>query len=500
MEMTSSEVKPDEMVEEPVVRVNDVSKSYSLWSYPKERLKHPILTAAGRIFPLSRFGFKNLKQMTQGMYREFHALQDISFEIRKGESWGFIGVNGSGKSTLLKIISGNLRPTKGSVEVEGKVAILDYGSGINGEFTGRENVYLKASILGLTRKQVDERFDSIAAFADIGEFMDQPVKTYSSGMGARLGFAIMAHVDADIMITDEALAVGDAFFVQKCMAHIRSFLKTGTFLFVSHSVNDVVALCQKAVWLEHGRIRAIGKAKDVTEAYLSSASLKSSKKFLEETVLVANSADSGAAVSNSKESVQLSQPRLSTVSNSRPPRVIKDSRLEFLNRSPWRNDIKIPEFAPDSPGFGVGGARIENVAFEDDNTGAVLSWIIGAEMVRLSMDLRAERDLTSPIVGFQVKDRLGQTLFADNTFLVTLEEPFAVPAGRRFQAEFRFQMPLLPVGEYVIRAAVALGSESDNAMMHCIDNALVFRSTTSGARHGLIGVPMQHIRISLRSD
>src|SRR5713101_5422824 len=218
MEMTSGETKASESVEEPVVQVKDVSKSYGMWSSPRARLAHPILNAVRRVFPVSRIGLKNLEQRTRHMYREFHALQDISFEIMKGESWGFIGVNGSGKSTLLKIISGNLRPTKGSVEVEGKVAILDYGSGINGEFTGRENVYLKASILGLTRKQVDERFDSIAAFADIGEFMDQPVKTYSSGMGARLGFAIMAHVDADIMITDEALAVGDAFFVQKCMA------------------------------------------------------------------------------------------------------------------------------------------------------------------------------------------------------------------------------------------------------------------------------------------
>ena len=147
----------------------------------------------------------------------------------------------------------------------------------------------------------------------------------------------------------------------------------------------------------------------------------------------------------------------------------------------------------------MGGARIENVAFEDD-TGAVLSWVIGAEMVRLGIEILAEQDLESPIVGFQVKDHLGQTLFADNTYLVTLEQPFTVKAGQRFRAEFRFQMPLLPVGEYVIRAAVALGSESDNAMMHCIDNALVFRSTTSGARHGLVGVPMQHIRIRFSDD
>lgn len=476
-----------------VVRAVNLSKSYGVWSSPRARLMHPLLNFAAQFRPFSRLGVERLQHRTHEMYREFHALQDISLEIRKGESWGFIGVNGSGKSTLLKIISGNLRPTQGSVEVEGKVAILDYGSGINGEFTGRENVYLKASILGLTKKQVDERFESIAAFADIGEFMDQPVKTYSSGMGARLGFAIMAHVDADILITDEALAVGDAFFVQKCMAHIRSFLKTGTFLFVSHSVNDVVALCQKAVWLDHGRIKAIGSAKEVTEAYLASDTLKTSRDFLEQLTPAAIEA-SPLPAALPGGAVELRQPQLAGAANAHPARVVKDPRLEFVNRSPWRNDIEIGTFALDDPGFGVGGTRIEDVAFEDES-GARLSWIIGGEMARLTITLRAERDLRSPIVGFQVKDRLGQTLFADNTFLVTVERPFTVAAGEVFQAQFSFQVPLLPVGEYIVRAAVALGSEDRNAMMHCIDNALVFRSMTSGARHGLVGVPMQYIRL-----
>jgi lipopolysaccharide transport system ATP-binding protein len=478
-----------------VVHVHDVAKAYAIWSSPKARLAHGLVTMAGRL-PLARLGLAKLAARTRQMHREFHALQDISFEIRKGESWGFIGVNGSGKSTLLKIISGNLRHTHGFVEVEGKVAILDYSSGINGEFTGRENVYLKAAILGLTRRQIDERFESIAAFADIGDFIDQPVKTYSSGMAARLGFAIMAHVDADILITDEALAVGDAFFVQKCMAYVRTFLRKGTFLFVSHAVNDVVALCEKAVWLDHGRIQRIGSAREVTDAYLSSASLKHSQKYLEDRDERDRGDAEPAPRGDRRRSAELQQPQLSAPMHSRPPRVVKDPRLEFVNRSRWRNDIEIPEFAPPSTGFGVGGARIVDVSFEDD-AGALLTWIIGAEVVRLLIDVEAERDLTSPIVGFQVKDRLGQPLFADNTFLATVEQPLVIPAGRRFRAEFCFQMPLLPVGEYVVRAAVALGSESDNAMLHCIDDALLFRSVSSGARHGLVGVPMLSVKLSL---
>ncbi len=490
-----STTKPDEA--SVAVRVSNLAKTYGLWSSPTARLNYPLLTMARQLAPMPRAVTARLDRKRGQLYREFHALEQITFDIRKGESWGFIGVNGSGKSTLLKIIAGNLRPTLGSVEVDGKVVILDYSSGLNGEFTGRENVYLKSSIFGLTRKQVDARFQSIAEFAGIGEFIDQPVKIYSSGMVARLGFAIMAHVEADIMITDEALAVGDAFFVQKCMAYIRSFLRRGTFLFVSHSINDVVGLCQKAVWLEHGRIKAIGPAKDVADAYLSSNALAVSERYLEEK---AAPPASGAGADSDRPApgrvARLAQPKLGELADMCPPRVVRDPRLDYLNRSPWRNDLEIPDFHLNGSGFGVGGARIEDVSFEDDG-GNKLSWVIGAEIVRLIIDVAADRDLVSPIVGFQVKDRLGQVLFADNTYLTTIEQPVAVSAGQRFQAEFCFQMPLLPVGEYVIRVAVAMGVESDNAMLHCIDNALVFRSTTSGARHGLVGVPMQHVRLGL---
>jgi lipopolysaccharide transport system ATP-binding protein len=478
------------------VRVHNVSKSYGLWSSPAARLHYPLLNILRRAVPPWLGSGHAIDEKTKRMYREFWALRDINLEIKKGESWGIIGVNGSGKSTLLKMVAGNLRPTTGYLEVDGRVAILDYSSGLHGGFTGRENVYLKASMHGMSRREIDAKFDSIAKFADIGEFIDQPVKTYSSGMVARLGFAILAHVDADIIITDEALAVGDAFFVQKCMDFVRSFLKRGTFLFVSHSTNDVVSLCEKAVWLEHGRIRAIGSAKDVADAYLSSRSLQQSRQYLErfdESALVPQATP---AAPTGQAEVGLTQPLLSELTHSKPARIVKDARLDFINRSPWRNDVQIPEFAMESEGFGVGGARIEDVTFEDE-TGAVLSWIVGAEMVRLKVVVRAERDLNSPIVGFQVRDRLGQSLFADNTFLLTVEKPFVVAAGQRFEGEFCFQMPLLPVGDYALRLAVGLGMESDNAMLHCIDTALVFRSTTSGARHGLVGVPMQSIRINL---
>lgn len=494
-----------------VISVKNISKTYAIWSSPKARLLHPFLHALGKFSSLSKIGFNRfLSNQSEGMYREFHALEDVSLEIKKGESWGFIGVNGSGKSTLLKIISGNLRPSHGTVEVEGKVAILDYSSGISGDFTGRENIYLKASILGLSRKEIDKRFKSISDFADIGDFIDQPVKTYSSGMGARLGFAIMAHVDADILITDEALAVGDAFFVQKCMTYIRKFLKQGTFLFVSHSVSDVVALCEKAVWLENGKVRAIGSAKQVTDLYLASAEVKRSNIFLRDSI-INHSINTNELIDDHpidekedeevnvnpflNDEISIRQPVLSKLINSKNTKLIRDPRQELLKYTQWRNDIQIPEFLMQS-GFGVGGAKIENLIFEDDD-GFKLSWVIGGEITKLKIGLFAEMNLVSPIVGFQVKDRLGQTLFADNTYLLNIEKPFKVNKGQHFEAEFRFQMPLLPVGDYVIRVAVALGTEDDNAMLHCIDDAILFHSNTSGTRHGLIGVPMEEIKINL---
>lgn len=479
------------------ISVEGASKNYGLWSSPSARIRYEMMRLGRHLVPSNSSAAESLNARMAGIYTEFHALQDVSLQVKKGESWGVIGVNGSGKSTLLKIVAGKLRPSTGRVVVDGKVALLDYSSGLHGDFTGRENIFLKSAIMGMSRREIEAKYKSIVGFADIGEFIDQPVKTYSSGMSARLGFAIIAHTSADIIISDEALAVGDAFFVQKCMDFIRAFLKKGTFLYVTHSTNDVVNLCQKAVWLEHGRVRAIGAAKTVAEAYLSSQSLEGSRRYIaEHSVSDQNSSAEGpanGAEAGPRGRYELGQPELAQLTNARPTRIIRDPRTDLINGSAFRNDIEIPALEM-SAGFGIGGAKIEEVIIEDTNH-AVLSWIIGGDLVRLCIVVRAERALRSPIIGFQVQDRLGQTLFADNTYLTTVDKPLQIAAGELFSAEFDFQMPLLPVGEYAIRAGVADGGESNNAMLHCIDTALVFRSVTSGSRHGLVGVPMQRIRI-----
>jgi len=257
------------MSDDIVISVENISKAYRIWNDPSARLIAPVLAATSGIFPQDSALRQKLSAQAQSYYRDFYALKDISFKVRKGESMGIIGRNGSGKSTLLQIIAGTLQPTSGSVTVKGRVAaLLELGSGFNPEFTGRENVYLNAAILGFSRTQTDERFDSIASFADIGNFLDQPVKTYSSGMLMRLAFAVQTAVEPDILIVDEALSVGDAPFQAKCFARIRALQETGcATLFVSHDIGTVRTFCQQAVWLVNGQSQGQGNSIKVCDAY-----------------------------------------------------------------------------------------------------------------------------------------------------------------------------------------------------------------------------------------
>ena len=201
---------------------------------------------------------------------EFQALRNISFNLPKGESLGIIGLNGSGKSTLLQIVAGTLESTKGTSKVKGRVAaLLELGSGFNPEFTGKENIYLNATILGLSQAEIDEKYQDIVTFADIGAFINEPVRTYSSGMSLRLAFGVMAHVNPDILIIDEALAVGDAVFIQKCMRFLRDFKTRGNLILVTHDIAAVQSLCDRCLWLSEGKLQSDGTPKQVTELYLA---------------------------------------------------------------------------------------------------------------------------------------------------------------------------------------------------------------------------------------
>jgi len=248
-----------------MIRVEGISKTYRIWSSPTSRLLLPL---AHRLYrPLAPGHYEEL-------YRrhcdEVHALNSISFSLESGDSLGIIGLNGSGKSTLLQIIAGTLTPSEGEVAVEGRVAaLLELGSGFDPEFTGKENVYLNAAILGLTEAEIDARYDQIVEFADIGEAIDHPVKTYSSGMMVRLAFAVQVHVEPDVLIVDEALAVGDARFQAKALNKLDEILGRGTtLLFVGHDLNTVKSFCRRAILLDHGEMKQIGLSDDVIASYL----------------------------------------------------------------------------------------------------------------------------------------------------------------------------------------------------------------------------------------
>jgi lipopolysaccharide transport system ATP-binding protein len=247
------------MSSEVAVRVEGLSKRYELYNTPRDRLKQ-------FIFPTLR---RWAKRRQVDYFREFWALRDISFEARKGEPIGIIGRNGSGKSTLLQIITGTLSPTSGIVVTHGRLAaLLELGSGFNPEFSGRENVYLNGALLGFRREQIDARFDDIAGFADIGQYLDQPVKTYSSGMLVRLAFAVQVQVEPDILIVDEALAVGDALFQKRCFQKIAKLVSDGTtLLFVSHDQENVRTLTSRCLLLDHGNAASWGPTPEVLLEY-----------------------------------------------------------------------------------------------------------------------------------------------------------------------------------------------------------------------------------------
>ena len=237
---------------EVVISVRSLTKSYRIFNHPGDRVRQAV-----------SFGLRQY-------YRRFTALEDVSFDVKKGETIGIVGRNGSGKSTLLQLVCGILKPTGGKVYVGGRVsALLELGAGFNGEFTGRENVYFHCALHGLTKQDVDARFDDIEAFADIGDYIDQPVRTYSSGMFVRLAFATVIHVDADILVVDEALAVGDEAFQRKCLDRLEDLLSKEQMVlfFVSHNIRQVERVCSRAIFLDKGRIQLDGPSDEVCRAY-----------------------------------------------------------------------------------------------------------------------------------------------------------------------------------------------------------------------------------------
>lgn len=447
--MCSKAMRLDAMCSDAAIVLQDISKYYEIYARPSLRLLQMLWRGRKRF------------------YEAYWACADINLTIGKGECLGIIGRNGAGKSTLLQLIAGTLAPSGGKRCVNGRLAaLLELGSGFNPEFSGRDNVFLNAAILGLSQKEIASRYEAIANFADIGAFLDQPVKTYSSGMALRLAFAVMANVDADILVIDEALAVGDAFFTQKCMRFLREFMASHTVVLVSHDMNAITSLCTRAVLMEAGRISLSGSPQAVARKYLE---------------------DLYAAQQGDINLHKRAEPE--TQETAIPAARIVDMRAELIRNSNLRNDLQIWQFNACESGFGTGACAIADVWFANAK-GEKYSWICGGEVVSLHIVCRVYAQVSQPVIGFFVTNAYGQQLFGDNTWLAWQgREPKCEP-GDCLHTVFKFQMPVLAPGEYFVTCAIGEGTPEKHVQHHWRHEALAFTAHTSSIASGLVGVPM----------
>ncbi len=442
------------------IRVKEVGKCYHIYSRPRDRLKQFFLPGLRRLIGLSSTDY----------YNEFWALRDVSFEVRRGQTVGIVGRNGAGKSTLLQLICGTLTPSCGGLDTNGRVAaLLELGSGFNPEFTGRENVYLNGAVLGLSSQEIDARFEAIVEFADIGLFIDQSVKTYSSGMMVRLAFAVIAHVDADILVVDEALSVGDVFFQQKCHRFLRNFqAEGGTILFVSHDTGAVTALCDSAILLsrEQGYRCKQGDTEEICRIYLN-------ELYQERATSIAQSQSPFAPLA-------VTTPTIGT-------------RL-YEGVEQTVNLYRVSDFQSRAESFGVGGAIIQDVWFQDERALRV-SEVVGGATVCLCMRVGALTLINAPAFGFMIKDRLGQYVFTEGTNAPFKPHNLVLMAGDTVTVSFSFAMPILIQGEYSLNVAIAQGDDHDHFQHHWIYDAVIIQSLKSRLVHGISGV--QNLMISM---
>lgn len=442
------------MCSEPIIAVKELQKVFRIYDRPIDRLRQMI----------SRKGRTH--------FREFSAIQHLSFQLGAGETLGVIGRNGAGKSTLLQMICGTLQPTAGEILVHGRIAaLLELGAGFNPEFTGRENVSVAGALHGLGQESINERLPSILAFADIGDFVDQPVKTYSSGMFVRLAFAVIAHVDADILVVDEALAVGDVFFQQKCMRFLRDFQsRGGTLLFVSHDTAAVVNLCKYALWLKNPAEGdyLFGAADEVARAYL--------------------------------QEFYLQQERAGVIESEREPGKIKvreQLATNYVADALQENVIEVSGFHRGSESFGAGGASFVGAGFFDDQ-GRELRNFNAGDFVCIRLEVLVKKDIGYPAFGITFKDRLGQFILSESTDGAFRSANLLFHSGDIATAEFRFRMPVLLQGHYSVDIAFAEGIGNDHVQHHWVHDALSITSLRGRLVQGIVGLPDLEIGLSTR--
>lgn len=396
------------------ITVENLTKIYKLYNDPKDRFKEAINP------------FKKV-------YSEpFYALRDISFAVEKGETVGIIGTNGSGKSTILKIITGVIRPTEGRVEVNGKVsALLELGAGFDMEYSGVENIFMNGAVLGFTREQMEQKKDEILEFADIGDFVYQPVKTYSSGMLVRLAFALAINVEPEILIIDEALAVGDAFFQAKCFHKLEEIKANGTtILFVSHDIVSVKKLCSRAVWIERGSLREIGPSGEVCEKYMSAQIIRTNEE-------------------NEKILAQMKP----------------EEHDDVESKTSEGNTVRFPRFVTDHAEAMTSTGRAELLSFYIlDEEGKQVNLLKTRKTYKFGIVGKFNEDIEHALFGFELEDLKGVRIFGINNFMQRKAISKA-KKGMVYEVSFSFELPRFHKGEYLVTPAIAAGTQDNHVVL-----------------------------------
>lgn len=391
---------------ENIIQVENVTKKYNLYANPQDRFKEAV-------------GIGNKKR-----HSDFYALNNVSFDVKKGETVGIVGTNGSGKSTLLKIITGVLKPTEGTAKVEGKIsALLELGAGFNQEYSGLENIYLNGRMMGYTRKEMENRVDDIIEFAEIGEFIHQPVKTYSSGMFARLAFAVAINVEPDILIVDEALSVGDLFFQNKCFRKFEELKeKNVTILFVSHDIASVRQMCSRVLWIEKGVQKIFDQSDKVCDMYMDMK-----RKGMNEIL------------DNSQE-VEIEQ--IETVVN--------NGKKHYPSIQIKGTDLKSDKF------------DIVSCFFTDSNEKRV-SYLNVDQKYKFHAAIHFHEDMRNIILGFVLENNKGLPLYDINNF-INQQQGICGKKEKIAEVIYEFDLPRLMKGNYVLSVAVAEGTQEKHEM------------------------------------
>lgn len=406
-------------MEDITIKVNNLVKAYKLYANPIDRIKESL--KKGSCY-----------------HKDFYAVNGISFDVKRGETVGIIGKNGAGKSTLLKMITGVLTPTSGSIELSGTVsALLELGSGFDSERNGIDNIYLNGRINGLTKEEIDQSLQGILEFADIGDFINQPIKTYSSGMLVRLAFAVAVNVKPEILIVDEALSVGDVRFQQKCYRKIREFKQNGTVLFVSHDTGAITSFCDRVIWIDKGQIYKVGEPREIIEEYLSY--MRYDVKNSDITPEAADVADVTETVETNKAS---------------------------------ENDTET-EYNTYSSAFGTHEAQYTKISLLNEQ-GSIVSQISPGEKMRIRMEIKTATDIDSPILGFTIKDMLGNELVVTNTVFENVELP-KFKKNQTYVYTWKFTFPYLHAGDYPIDIAMANGTYQNHEQLHYVTDALILK-------------------------